>query len=99
MLAHAAVHVGAAAVARGESRQALLVRADWCAQVLGPDTVRVGIEAASSFGWERWLGQRGAFVGMTGFGASGPADALYAHFGITAVAIVARAIELHEGSA
>ncbi len=99
VLAHAAVHVGAAAVARGESRQALLVRADWCAQVLGPDTVRVGIEAASSFGWERWLGQRGAFVGMTGFGASGPADAIYAHFGITADAIVARAIELHEGSA
>jgi transketolase len=62
--------------------------------VLGPGTARVGIEAAVAFGWERWLGARGAFVGMRGFGASGPADALYAHFGITAQAVVERALEL-----
>jgi transketolase len=61
--------------------------ADLRAQVLGPGTVRVGIEAAVRFGWDRYLGERGAFVGMTGFGASGPADALYAHFGITADAV------------
>jgi transketolase len=62
--------------------------------VLGPGTVRVGVEAAVSFGWERWLGARGAFVGMRGFGASGSAEALYAHFGITADTVVARALEL-----
>jgi transketolase len=62
--------------------------------VLGPGTARVGIEAAVAFGWERWLGARGAFVGMRGFGASGPAEALYAHFGITAQAVVERALEL-----
>jgi transketolase len=62
--------------------------------VLGDNTVRVGVEAAVAFGWERWLGARGAFVGMRGFGASGPTDALYAHFGITAEAVVARALEL-----
>jgi transketolase len=45
---------------------------------------RVGIEAAVSFGWERWLGERGSFVGMEGFGASAPAARLYEHFGITA---------------
>jgi len=57
-------------------------------QVLGPDgTVRVACEAASGFGWERWLGSRGAFVGMKGFGASGKAADLYRHFGITAEAI------------
>jgi transketolase len=56
--------------------------------------VRVGIEAALAFGWERWLGERGAFVGMRGFGASGPADALYARFSITVEAVVARALEL-----
>jgi len=47
-------------------------------------TARVACEAACGFGWEKWLGTRGRFVGMTGFGASGPAGALYKHFGITA---------------
>jgi transketolase len=61
--------------------------------VLGSGSVRIGVEAALRFGWERWLGERGAFVGMSGFGASGPAEALYAHFGITADAIVERALE------
>jgi transketolase len=60
--------------------------------VLGTGTVRVGVEAAMRFGWERWLGDNGAFVGMTGFGASGPVDALYRHFNITADAIVAAAL-------
>jgi transketolase len=56
--------------------------------VLGPEgTVRVACEAATGFGWERWLGGKGAFVGMTGFGASGKASDLYKHFGITAEAI------------
>src|SRR5207244_5358265 len=60
--------------------------------VLGPrDGVRVAVEAAVRFGWERWLGERGGFVGMKGFGASGPAEALYEHFGITPAAIVAEA--------
>ena len=63
-------------------------------QVLGPGTARVGIEAAVRFGWDRWLGARGGFVGMPGFGASGPADALYRHFGLTAEAIVAEACRL-----
>jgi transketolase len=57
--------------------------------VLGVDTVRVGVEAAVRFGWDRYLGERGGFVGMSGFGASGPADALYEHFGITPAHIVA----------
>ena len=56
-------------------------------------TARVACEAACGFGWERWIGGRGRFVGMTGFGASGPAPALYKHFGITADAVVAAARE------
>ena len=44
---------------------------------------RVAVEAAGQFGWERWLGPRGAFIGMTGFGASAPGEALFPHFGIT----------------
>ena len=55
--------------------------------VLGAGAVRVAVEAAVKFGWERWIGEEGGFVGMTGFGASGPADALYRHFGITAEAV------------
>ena len=43
---------------------------------------RIGVEAGVGFGWERWLGDRGAFIGMDGFGASAPAAKLYEHFGI-----------------
>lgn len=59
--------------------------------VLGIDTVRIGVEAAVRFGWDRYLGERGGFVGMSGFGASGPAEALYEHFGITPGHIAAEA--------
>jgi transketolase len=59
-------------------------------EVLG-DCVRIAIEAASPFGWERYLGGNGAMIGMTGFGASAPAEILYKHFGITADALVAAA--------
>jgi len=48
---------------------------------------RFGVEAACGFGWERWLGESGLFVGMTSFGASAPAPDLYRHFGITPEAI------------
>jgi transketolase len=64
--------------------------------VLPAGPVRVGVEAALEFGWERWLfGERGSekkagFVGMTGFGASGSIEQLYPHFGITAEAVAAR---------
>jgi len=54
--------------------------------VLG-SALRVGIEAAGGFGWERWLGADGIFIGMTGFGASAPAEQLYRYFGITPEAI------------
>jgi transketolase len=62
--------------------------ADYRAAVLGAG-VRVAVEAASTFGWERYVGAAGAVVGMTSFGASAPAPALYKHFGITADAVVA----------
>jgi transketolase len=58
---------------------------------LGAGAVRVGVEAALRFGWDRYLGERGGFIGMTGFGASGPADQLYEHFGITPAAIAREA--------
>ncbi|MGE0651791.1 MAG: transketolase [Alphaproteobacteria bacterium] len=59
--------------------------------VLGPGTVRVAIEAGIGFGWERYIGPGGGFIGMTGFGASAPAEDLYRHFGITAEATAQKA--------
>jgi transketolase len=68
----------------------LFARADAAtrAAVLG-SAPRFGIEAACGFGWERWLGEDGVFIGLSGFGASGPADALFQHFGLTPTAIMA----------
>ena len=68
-------------------------------RVLGRGTVRVGIEAAVRQGWDRYLGDHGGFIGMNGFGASGPADALYSLFGITPQAVVAEATRLLKSQA
>ncbi|MCH8238119.1 MAG: transketolase, partial [Proteobacteria bacterium] len=57
-------------------------------QVLGTG-VRVAVEAAVVQGWEKYIGDGGGFVGMTGFGASAPGGVLFEHFGITAEAVVA----------
>ena len=54
-------------------------------------TARVGVEAGIVQGWEKYLGLAGRFVGMRDFGASGPFEELYAHFGITAEAVVEQA--------
>jgi transketolase len=58
------------------------------ASVIGRGTVRVAIEAAIKQGWERFIGEDGAFIGMSSFGASAPAEILYEKFGITADAVV-----------
>ncbi len=56
------------------------------AKVLG-EAPRVAVEAAVGFGWDKWTGSDGAFVGMSSFGASAPISDLYEHFGITADAV------------
>ena len=56
--------------------------------VLCPGSVTIAIEAAVKLGWERYLGKTGRFIGMNGYGLSGPAEALYQHFGITPEAVV-----------
>ncbi len=68
--------------------------ADYREAVLGGEAARIAVEAAARDGWDRYFGTRGGFVGMSGFGASAPYDALYRHFGITAgaVADAARAL-------
>jgi transketolase len=57
------------------------------AAVIGAAPVRVAVEAGVRHGWERFIGEKGVFIGMTGFGASAPYERLYAEFGITAEAV------------
>lgn len=61
------------------------------ANVIGAARVKIGIEAAIRQGWDDIIGSEGGFVGMHGFGASGPYKALYNYFGITPEAVVALA--------
>ena len=56
-------------------------------EVLG-SAPRIAIEAGSPFGWTRYVRHEDDVVGMRGFGASGPAEALYRHFGITSERVV-----------
>jgi len=86
----------AAAVVSMPSWELFAAQADtYRNEVMGAEgTVRVACEAASGFGWERWLGTKGAFVGMKGFGASAKAADLYKHFSITAEAIAEAARRL-----
>jgi len=64
---------------------------DYQQALIGETEVRVAVEAGVRQGWDRFIGSDGAFIGMSGFGASATDKALYAHFGITAEAVAAAA--------
>jgi transketolase len=67
-------------------------------QILAPHAdAHVAIEAASPLGWHRWVGERGAVIAMSTFGASAPAGDVYEHFGFTPQAIAQRARDLLAG--
>jgi transketolase len=67
---------------------------DYQDELLGDlDEIRIGVEAAVSMGWYEMFGLSD-FIGMSGFGTSAPAKDAYAHFGITAEAIVESAKSL-----
>jgi transketolase len=55
---------------------------------------RIAIEAAVGFGWDKWIGGSGRFIGMSSFGASAPAGDLYKHFGITSDAVIEAAKDI-----
>ncbi len=63
------------------------------AKVLGTEKTRIALEAGVRTGWDKFIGSDGKFIGMTGFGASAPAEQLYKHFGITAKAVVKAAMK------
>jgi transketolase len=58
------------------------------AEVIGKAKAKVAIEAGIEMSWLKLLGDKGKFIGMHSFGASGPIEKLYEHFGITPKAIV-----------
>jgi transketolase len=62
------------------------------ATIIGEAQVKVAVEAGIRQGWDAIIGSHGTFVGMTGFGASGPYKELYAHFGITPQAVADAAL-------
>jgi transketolase len=55
---------------------------------------RVGVEAASSFGWHKYVGLDGELVTIDTFGASGPADVLFREFGFTVENVVDKALKV-----
>ena len=61
---------------------------DYRAAIIGTAPVKVAVEAGVRQGWDEIIGNDGLFIGMTGFGASAPAEKLFEHFGITAEAVV-----------
>jgi len=64
---------------------------DYRDRLVGETDLRIAVEAGVRMGWDRFIGEDGIFIGMTGFGASAPAEVLYQHFGITAEAVAAAA--------
>lgn len=56
---------------------------EYKSELLGKSPVKIAIEAGIRLGWDRFIGTDGIFIGMTGFGASGPYQELYEHFGLT----------------
>ena len=64
-------------------------------RVLGPaGTPRVAVEAGVTLGWERFVGERGAFVGIDRYGASGPGGEVLKHFGFTPQRVAATALRV-----
>jgi transketolase len=66
--------------------------------VLPPEvTARLAVEAGSPFGWERWVGEKGAVIAIDRFGASAPAEKVFAHYGFTVDNVIEKARELING--
>ena len=57
-------------------------------------TARVAVEAGVTTGWQKWVGDRGAVVGVDRFGASAPYKEIYQHFGLTPERVAQEALAL-----
>ncbi|MEP7348178.1 MAG: hypothetical protein ABI877_23125, partial [Gemmatimonadaceae bacterium] len=65
--------------------------------VLPPDIPRVAVEAAHPMSWDRFLGDRGAMIGIDHYGASSPYQRIYEEFGLTVEHVVSKVRELLAG--
>jgi len=99
-----AIALGAAALLREAGRSARVVSVpcfelfeeqsdEYKAELLGDSPVKIAVEAGIRMGWDRFIGTDGVFVGMDGFGASGPYQQLYEHFGLTEQHVASAATE------
>jgi len=66
----------------------------WQRAVLPPEVPRIAVEAGHPDLWRKYVGLEGKVVGLACFGESAPASRLFAHFGLTATAVVAAALEV-----
>jgi transketolase len=69
---------------------------EYRSQLIGDAPIRIAVEAGIRQGWDAIIGAKGLFVGMKGFGASGPYRDVYEHFGITSEAVVAQVLGRHK---
>jgi transketolase len=68
---------------------------EYRSQVLPAESwARVAIEAGSPLGWDEWVGERGAVIGVTRFGASAPAGTLFERYGFTVENVVRTALQV-----
>jgi transketolase len=87
--------IAARVVSMPSSERFAAQSAEYRDSVLPPSiTARLSVEAASPFGWARWVGDRGASMAIDRFGASAPGPVVAEHFGFTPVTVAARAREL-----
>lgn len=70
---------------------------EYRADVFPADCLKVSVEAGTTFGWERYTGTNGLNIGLDRFGASAPAEELFAKFGFTADAIVPKILNKING--
>jgi transketolase len=85
--------VGADLVSMPSWERFMAQPAEYRAELLPTDALKVSIEAGTTLGWERFTGSDGLSFGIDGFGASAPAPDLYKHFGLTPDAIAPKVIE------
>jgi transketolase len=94
----ASQHVGARVVSMPSHEVFAEQSEEYRDEVLPPGIPRVAVEAAHPMSWYRWVGERGAIVGIERFGASAPYERLFQELGITAdrVADAAHAVLAQE---
>ena len=64
-------------------------------EVLPPDVkTRIAVEAGSTFGWERWVGDHGRIIGIDKFGASAPGDRVMKEYGFSVANVIENALDL-----